>query len=104
MYTDCVEYGEWKTGSNSAGLTVSASMFSLKLGSAIGGALPGFILASFGFIANQNQSPESIEGIRYMFNLLPAVFFLLGAILILFYKIDRQLLTAIESDLAERRP
>ena len=104
MYTDCVEYGEWKTGSNSAGLTVSASMFSLKLGSAIGGALPGYILASFGFIANQNQSPESIEGIRYMFNLLPAVFFLLGAILILFYKIDRQLLTTIESDLAERRP
>ena len=40
MYTDCVEYGEWKTGSNSAGLTVSASMLSLKFGSAVGGALP----------------------------------------------------------------
>lgn len=103
MYTDCVEYGEWKTGNNSAGLTVSASMFSLKLGSAVGGAIPGFILASFGFVANQNQTPESIEGIRYMFNLLPAVFFLSGAILILFYKIDRKQLTQIESDLTERR-
>jgi len=103
MYTDCVEYGEWKTGNNSAGLTVSASMFSLKLGSAVGGALPGFILASFGFIANQNQTPESIEGIRYMFNILPAIFFLLGALLILFYKIDREQLTQIESDLIERR-
>jgi GPH family glycoside/pentoside/hexuronide:cation symporter len=103
MYTDCVEYGEWKTGSNSAGLTVSASMFSLKFGSAVGGALPGFILASFGFIANQNQTPESIEGIRYMFNILPAVFFLAGALLILFYKIDRNQLTKVETDLAERR-
>lgn len=103
MYTDCVEYGEWKTGNNSAGLTVSASMFSLKLGSAVGGALPGFILASFGFIANQNQTPESIEGIRYMFNILPAAFFLSGAVLILFYKIDREQLTKIESDLTKRR-
>ena len=103
MYTDCVEYGEWKTGSNSAGLTVSASMFSLKFGSAVGGALPGFILAYFGFIANQSQTPESIEGIRYMFNILPAVFFLAGAVLILFYKIDRNKLMQVEKDLAERR-
>jgi len=103
MYTDCVEYGEWKTGSNSAGLTVSASMFSLKFGSAVGGALPGFILAAFGFIANQNQTPESIEGIRYMFNLLPAIFFLAAAVLILFYKIDNNQLTQVEHDLAKRR-
>ncbi|WP_077339089.1 MFS transporter [Pseudocolwellia agarivorans] len=103
MYTDCVEYGEWKTGNNSAGLTVSASMFSLKFGSAVGGALPGFILAAFGFIANETQTPESIEGIRYMFNILPGVFFLFGAILILFYKIDRAQLTQIENDLAQRR-
>jgi GPH family glycoside/pentoside/hexuronide:cation symporter len=103
MYTDCVEYGEWKTGSNSAGLTVSASMFSLKFGSAVGCALPGFILAYFGFIANQSQTAESIEGIRYMFNILPAVFFLAGAVLILFYKIDRNQLTQVEKDLAERR-
>jgi len=103
MYTDCVEYGEWKTGNNSAGLTVSASMFSLKFGSAVGGALPGFILAYFGFIANQNQTPESIEGIRYMFNILPAVFFLAGAVLILFYQIDRDQLTQVENDLAVRR-
>lgn len=103
MYTDCVEYGEWKTGNNSAGLTVSASMFSLKFGSAVGGALPGFILAAFGFIANQHQTPESIEGIRYMFNILPAIFFLLGAVLILFYKIDRNQLKQIEHELAKRR-
>ena len=52
MYTDCAEYGEWKTGKHTAGLTVSASMFSLKFGSAVGGRLPGFVLAWFGFVAN----------------------------------------------------
>lgn len=84
MYTDCIEYGEWSTGKNSAGLTVSASMFSLKFGSAVGGALPGFLLAGFGFVANEVQTETAITGIRLMFNALPAVLFLLGGLLMFF--------------------
>lgn len=103
MYTDCAEFGEWRTGKNTAGLTVSASMFSLKFGSAVGGALPGFFLTAFGFVANEVQSPSAIAGIRFMFNLLPAVFFLAGAILMLFYRINRSTLRQIEIDLLARR-
>jgi GPH family glycoside/pentoside/hexuronide:cation symporter len=103
MYTDCAEYGEWRTGKHTAGLIVSASMFSLKFGSAVGGALPGFILAGFGFVANEVQSDTAINGIRMMFNLLPAVFFLAGGLLMFFYRIDRATLTQVEADLAARR-
>ena len=103
MYTDCSEYGEWLTGKNTAGLIVSASMFSLKFGSALGGALPGFILAMTGFVANQVQTSTSLEGIRLMFNLLPAVFFLLAGFVMFLYKIDRPLLSQVESELHERR-
>jgi GPH family glycoside/pentoside/hexuronide:cation symporter len=103
MYTDCAEYGEWKTGKNTAGLTVSASMFSLKFGSAVGGALPGFILAWFGFVANESQSALSITGIRLMFNVLPAVFFLAGGLLMFLYQIDRATLGRVEAELHERR-
>ncbi|MBD5778491.1 MFS transporter [Pelagicoccus sp. NFK12] len=103
MYTDCAEYGEWKTGKNCAGLTVSASMFSLKFGSAVGGALPGFILAWFGFVANQEQTESAVLGIRLMSNALPALFFLSGGLLMIFYKIDRDTLAKIEGELAERR-
>lgn len=103
MYTDCVEYGEWKTGKNTAGLTVSSSMFSLKFGSALGGALPGFILAGFGFVANVDQSSDAILGIRMMFNLLPAVFFLIGGIAMAFYSLDRSVMSRIEQELNERR-
>ena len=103
MYTDCAEYGEWKTGKNTAGLTVSASMFSLKFGSAVGGALPGFMLAWFGFVANEVQTESAITGIRLMFNLLPAIFFLAGGLLMFFYRIDRSTLTRIEGELHERR-
>jgi GPH family glycoside/pentoside/hexuronide:cation symporter len=103
MYTDCAEYGEWKTGKNTAGLTVSASMFSLKFGSAVGGALPGFVLAGFGFVANAVQTDQAIVGIRFMFNVLPAVFFLIGGLLMFLYKIDRHTLSRIEAELHERR-
>lgn len=103
MYTDCAEYGEWSTGKNTAGLTVSASMFSLKFGSAVGGALPGFILAGFGFVANQIQTDSAITGIRLMFNILPAVFFTLAGLAMMFYRIDRKTLSRVEADLRERR-
>ncbi len=103
MYTDCAEYGEWKTGKNTAGLTVSSSMFSLKVGSALGGALPGFLLAGFGFVANVEQAAEALFGIRIMFNLLPALFFFLGGSVMLFYSLNRETMRSIEGDLLSRR-
>ncbi len=103
MYTDCAEYGEWLTGKNTAGLVVSASMFSLKFGSAVGGALPGFILALFGFVANQIQTETALEGIQLMFNLLPAIFFMLAGLVMFLYKIDKKLLHQVETELQERR-
>jgi GPH family glycoside/pentoside/hexuronide:cation symporter len=103
MYTDCAEYGEWRTGKNTAGLTVSASMFSLKFGSAVGGALPGFMLAWFGFVANEAQTETAITGIRLMFNVLPAVFFVGAGVLMFFYRIDKATLHRVESELHERR-
>ena len=103
MYTDCSEYGEWKSGVNSAGLTVSASMFSLKFGSALGSAVPAFILAYFGFVANEVQTPESLQGIRLMFNVVPAIFFFIAGLLMIQYKINRKTLHKVEKDLLARR-
>lgn len=104
MYTDCAEYGEWVTGKNNAGLTVSASMFSLKAGSAFGSAIPLTILSLFSFNqALPQQSPQALEGIQIMFNVVPALFFGLAGILMLGYKIDRTLLKQIEQELRERR-
>lgn len=103
MYTDCAEYGEWITGKRTSGLIVSASMFSLKFGSAIGAALPGFALAAFGFVANEVQTPTALFGIRLMSNLMPALFFLGGGVFMLFYRIDRETLRRIETEMYLRR-
>lgn len=108
MYTDCSEYGEWVSGKNSAGLTVSASMFALKFGSAIGVAIPSAILAFFGFMspidgAAQIQTDQAVGGILMMFNIVPGAFFLAAAVLIWFYRIDRKLLGRIEAEMRMRR-
>ena len=103
MYTDCAEYGEWMSGHNSAGLTVSASMFSLKFGSAVGSAIPGYILGWYGFVKDRPQPEEVLEGISLMWNIAPAIFFLLAAILMFFYKLDGKMMEKVEKDMLERR-
>jgi len=103
MYTDCAEYGEWISGHNSAGLTVSASMFALKFGSAVGSAIPAYVLATYGFVKDAEQTTQALGGISMMWNVIPAMFFVVAAVLMVFYKLDNQTMEKIESDLLERR-
>jgi GPH family glycoside/pentoside/hexuronide:cation symporter len=103
MYTDCSEYGEWMSGHNSAGLTVSASMFSLKFGSAVGSAIPGYILGWYGFVKDQPQSTDTLVGISLMWNIIPAIFFLAAALLMFFYQLDGKMMQKVEQELLERR-
>lgn len=103
MYTDCAEYGEYISGHNSAGLTVSASMFSLKFGSAVGSAIPGYLLAWYGFVKDQKQSIEALQGIDIMWNVIPAIFFMIAALLMFSYKLDGKTMLKIEQELLERR-
>jgi len=103
MYTDCTEYGEWVSGNNSAGLTVGASMFALKFGAAIGSAIPGYVLAWYGFVKDQPQTEMAQAGIGTMWNVVPAIFLLLAAFLMMFYKLDSKAIKTMEQELLDRR-
>ena len=103
MYTDCAEYGEWLSGHNSAGLTVSASMFALKFGSAVGSAIPGYILGWYGFVKDAEQTAKTLEGIGISWNVIPAIFFFLAALLMVFYKLDKKTMDKVEQELLVRR-
>lgn len=100
MYADCADYGEWKTGRRTTGLVFSTVLFAQKMGLAVGAGLAGIILGAFGFVANEVQSEDALFGIRFMFSVIPAVLAIVGAIALLFYKIDKSTLTQMESDLA----
>ena len=103
MYADCADYGEWKTGRRTTGLVFSGALFAQKMGLAVGAGLAGYVLALFGFIANQAQSDTSMVGIRLMFSFFPATLAVLSAFAIFFYRISRDKVELIERELAERR-
>ena len=103
MYTDTADYSEWKNYRRATGLLMAASLFALKLGLTIGGALVGYVLDYFGFIANQIQSAETIKGIVLLLSIYPAIFGLIGVILMLFYPLTNKMMTQIEQDLVHRR-
>ena len=102
MYADSADYGEWKTGRRTTALVFSATMFSMKVGLAVGAGLAGYILALFGFVANEVQSDSSILGIKLMFSFFPAVLAALAALAVVFYRIDDAKIMQIERELARR--
>jgi GPH family glycoside/pentoside/hexuronide:cation symporter len=88
LYTDVADYGEWKFGRRATGLVFSAAMFAQKMGLTIGGAASGWMLAAFGFVANQDQTPEALLGIRIMFCIIPGALALLNGFILLFYPLN----------------
>jgi GPH family glycoside/pentoside/hexuronide:cation symporter len=103
MYADTADFGEWKFGRRTTGLVFSASVFSQKVGLAIGTGALGWILAYYGFVANTDQPVATMNGIRMMFSVIPGTLALLGAAAIFFYPISDVRMKEIERDLAARK-
>ena len=64
LVSDCVEYGEWKTGIHSEGLVYSFFTYFRKLSQALAGFIPGIVLAMVGYVPNQAQTATALLGIR----------------------------------------
>lgn len=103
MYTDTADYGEWKFGRRATGLIMAASLFALKLGLTLGGAIIGWVLAAHNFQPNVTQSAESLGGILLLISIFPAVFGVIGGLLMIFYPITNKVMIEIEQDLVARR-
>ncbi len=103
MYGDVADYGEWKDNRRTTGLIFSASMFAQKFGLTIGAGLSGWLLAAFGYVANEDQSDTSMMGIRLLFTLIPATVAILNVIALAFYSLSDKQVAEIEEDLRARR-
>jgi len=103
IYTDTADYGEWKFGRRATGLIMAASLFALKLGLTLGGALVGWMLGAHGFVSGAEQSPEALFGIRLLMSFYPAVFGIIGGLIMYFYPLNDKMMVAMEEDLISRR-
>ena len=103
MYADCTDYSELQTGNRATGLIFSSSSMSQKFGWAIGSALTGWLLAYYGFQANQVQSTETLNGIKMFMSILPAAGTLLSVVFISMYPLSEKKMEKIVSQLEARR-
>ena len=104
VLSDSVDYGEWKNGIRAAGfLTAIGAAFCLKAGSGLGSALPAWIMAAHGYVANVAQTAGSLKGIEIGFIWLPVLFFALAILPVLFYKKYELLEPQIRAELETRR-
>jgi len=103
MMADVADYSEWRNRRRATGIVFSAIVFGLKAGLGFGGAIGGWVLASYGYVPNAAQSARALEGIRMAASIFPAIAFALCVVCLFFYRIDRRMEIQLTTELANRR-
>ena len=103
MMSDTVDYGEWCNGKRLTGISFAGTLFVLKLGLALGGALIGWMLAGGGYdAAAKTQNGTTLTIIIALFTLVPAVCYLLSAVIAKrYYTLKTPFLKKMMAELAE---
>ncbi len=103
MFADVADYSEWKTGRRATGIIFATIGFALKAGLSLGAFVLLMLLDSYGYAPNKEQTPATLEGIRLISSVYPAMLFAVCTALLMAYKINKNLTLQIAADLAERR-
>ena len=103
MQADPVDYGEWKTGINTAGSLSAINGFIGKVAQALAGGLSGLLLSMSGYDANATtQSPEAMSAITWMYIFVPMALMILSIITMSFYRLDK-IFPKIKAELLARQ-
>jgi glucuronide carrier protein len=104
LEADTVEYGEWKTGVRTEGITYALFSFTRKLGQAVGGAVAAYAIALGGYIGGAAiQDETALTAIRYASGLIPVAFILLGMLIFFRYPLTEQTFARMVAETQSRR-
>ena len=106
MRNECIDYGEWKNGYRTEGMTGVAKGLAQKLVSTLGGTIKAFILSRIGYKEGAgygNQSAHTEYMLFAMCTIIPVATTILGLIPKFFYPIDAETRDRMYRELAERR-
>jgi len=103
LINDTIEYGEWKSGVRTEGLVSTASAFGGNVGNGLGVAIVALALSFGGYVAMDvfhtgptGQTESALSAIKFVFIWLPIILNTAMAILLLFYKLDKEYPTILE--------
>lgn len=103
MFADVADFGEWSTGRRTTGIIFATIGFALKAGLSLGAFVLLTVLARFGYVPNEAQAPNALDGIRLCASIYPAALFAVCTAFLVAYPIHKRLTLQISDDLAERR-
>lgn len=100
---DTVEFGEWKTGVRSESTIFGAVAFAQKLALGFATLIAGLLLDGFGYVANTEQTPFALAGLKIMISIIPFCTAILCLALVLTYRLDQRFHARIVQEIAQRR-
>ena len=102
MIPDTVEYAQWRFGLRADGAVFSFASFFQKLAKALGGAGVAGVMALAGYVANTEQTPESLAAIHTLMTLAPGAIMLVMIAAAYFYRLDAKEHDRIVAELEAR--
>ena len=104
LVPEVISYGEWKSGKRIAGIVNALTGIFFKAGMALGGVVPGLVLAYVGFDGGNavEQSPLAQQGILWLVCVIPAALLVLAMVIILRYELEDDVVDQINAEVEAR--
>lgn len=104
LVPEVISYGEWKSGKRIAGIVNALTGIFFKAGMALGGVVPGLVLAFVGFDGKnaEFQSPMAEQGILWLVCVIPAALLVVAMLIISRYELEDDVVDKINAEIEHR--
>ena len=104
LVPEVISYGEWKSGKRISGIVNALTGIFFKAGMALGGVVPGLVLAYVGFDATNDstQSAFAEQGILWLVCVIPAILLALAMFIISKYELEDDVIDKINAEVEAR--
>lgn len=104
LVPEVISYGEHTTGKRISGIVNALTGIFYKAGMALGGVVPGLVLAFVGFDKDNEvtQSAFAEQGILWLVAVIPAILLLLAMFIISRYELEDNVIDKINMEIEER--
>ncbi|MDE6328309.1 MAG: MFS transporter, partial [Duncaniella sp.] len=103
LVPEVISYGEYTHGRRISGIVNALTGIFYKAGMALGGVVPGLVLAFVGFDKNAaTQTPFAEQGILWLVAVIPAILLILAMFIISRYELEDDVIDRINEEIESR--
>ncbi len=104
LVPEVISYGEYTTGKRISGIVNALTGIFYKAGMALGGVVPGLVLAYVGFDQTNEtiQTPLAEQGILWLVCVIPAILLVVAMLIISRYELSDEIIDGINREIENR--